>query len=198
MRFFIIYCHGAAFYIRQGLWLGRLRVSLGDAAGIWGTPMGAWFHQGCPLSPILFLVSMYRVTRCSQGVCPIWEPQDYISAFGHDVVLLPSSVDELQHALERFAAEYEAAEMWILMVLCQKTMGCLLWVGGVGDQGGGGLGILRLLLERFQACPSGHPGVGPRLGEHLRVPREELENFAGENKAWNTMPSLLPPLPNLR
>lgn len=122
---------------RQGLWLGCLRVSLGDAAGIWG----AWFHQGCLLSPVLFLVLMYRVTRCSQGVCPIWEPQDYISAFGHDVVLLPSSVDELQYALEKFAAEYEAAEMRI-----QKTMGCLLWVGG--------LGILRLLLERFQVYPS--------------------------------------------
>lgn len=140
---------------RQGLWPGHLRVSLGDAAGMWGTPMSAWFHQSCPFSPILFLVFMYRVTRCSQEVCPIWKPQDYISALGHDVVLLPFSVDELQHALERSAAEYQAAEMKILMVLCQKTMGCLLWVGGVGDQGGGGLGILCLLLERFKACPSG-------------------------------------------
>lgn len=107
---FVIYCHGAAFYMcldicgsRQGLCPCHLRVSLGDAARTWGTPMSAWFHQGCPFAPVLFLVFMYRVIRCSQGVCPIWEPQDYISAFRHDVTFIFSSVDELQHALERFA-----------------------------------------------------------------------------------------------
>lgn len=100
----------------------------------WGCSGNMGYPHGCLTPPRLpslsnpvlgFHVQGHKV-QSRLGVCPIWEPQDYISAFGHDVVLLPSSIDELQHTLERFVAEYEAAEMRILMVLCQKTMGCLL------------------------------------------------------------------------
>ncbi|KAI3372530.1 hypothetical protein L3Q82_023015 [Scortum barcoo] len=53
-----------------------------------------------------------------------------------DVVLLASSSQDLQHVLERFAAECEAAGMRIstskseAMVLDRKRVACPLWVGG--------------------------------------------------------------------
>ncbi|KAI3364040.1 hypothetical protein L3Q82_010869 [Scortum barcoo] len=43
------------------------------------------------------------------GGSPVWEPQDFISAFcADDVVLMASSGQDLQHVLERFAAECES------------------------------------------------------------------------------------------
>ncbi|KAI3352069.1 hypothetical protein L3Q82_020884 [Scortum barcoo] len=71
------------------------------------------------------------------GGSPVWEPQDFISAFCmDDVVLLASSSQDLQHVLERFAAECEAAGMRIstskseAMVLDRKRVACPLRVGG--------------------------------------------------------------------
>lgn len=39
------------------------------------------------------------------------EPQDYISALSRDMALLASLVDDIQHALKKFAAKYEAIGM---------------------------------------------------------------------------------------
>lgn len=43
------------------------------------------FSQGCPLSPILFVIFMDRI--CGRGDCPVWEPQNT-----YDIVLLASLV----------------------------------------------------------------------------------------------------------
>ncbi|KAI3367555.1 hypothetical protein L3Q82_026398 [Scortum barcoo] len=58
--------------------------------------------------------SLVRIAGRAGG-SPVWEPQDFISAFcADDVVLMASSSgQDLQHVLERFAAECEAAGMRI-------------------------------------------------------------------------------------
>ncbi|KAI3377384.1 hypothetical protein L3Q82_008574 [Scortum barcoo] len=82
--------------------------------------------------------SLVRIAgRAGAGGSPVWEPQDFISAFMQDdVVLMASSGQDLQHVLERFAAECEAAGMRIstskseAMVLDRKRVACPLqgWV----------------------------------------------------------------------
>ncbi|KAI3371941.1 hypothetical protein L3Q82_006813 [Scortum barcoo] len=64
------------------------------------------------------------------------ESRSLVRIAGNDVVLLASSSQDLQHVLERFAAECEAAGMRIstskseAMVLDRKRVACPLWVGG--------------------------------------------------------------------
>ncbi|KAK3537395.1 hypothetical protein QTP70_008853 [Hemibagrus guttatus] len=76
-------------------------------------PVHVGLRQGCPLSLVLFIVFMDRISRCSQGLEGVRFGDHRISLllFADDVVLLaPSSLD-LQQALGCFAAECEAAGM---------------------------------------------------------------------------------------
>uniref|UniRef100_A0A8C6KY55 Reverse transcriptase domain-containing protein n=1 Tax=Nothobranchius furzeri TaxID=105023 RepID=A0A8C6KY55_NOTFU len=99
-------------------------------------PVRVGLRQGCPLSPILFITFMDRISRHSQGVEGIRFGGLRIRSllFADDVVLLASSERDLQLSLERFAAECEAAGMRIssskseTMVLIQKRVECLLRV----------------------------------------------------------------------
>ena len=80
---------------------------------------------------------MDRISRRSRGEEGLQFGVLRISSllFAYDVVLLASSVCDLQHSLDRFAAECEAAGMRIstskseAMVLSRKPMDCLLRVG---------------------------------------------------------------------
>jgi exonuclease III len=100
-------------------------------------PVRVGLRQGCPLSPILFITFMDRISRRSQGVEGIRFGGLRIASllFADDVVLLASSGRDLQLSLERFAAECEAAGMKIsaskseTMVLNRKRVECLLRVG---------------------------------------------------------------------
>ncbi|KAK3508316.1 hypothetical protein QTP70_021492 [Hemibagrus guttatus] len=93
--------------------------------------------EGCPLSLVLFIVFMDRISRCSQGLEGVRFGDHRISSliFADDVLLASSGLD-LQHALGHFAAECEAAGMRVstskseAMVLDRKKVACTLQVGG--------------------------------------------------------------------
>ncbi|KAI3375624.1 hypothetical protein L3Q82_003939 [Scortum barcoo] len=79
-----------------------------------------------------------QISRRSQGPEGVRFGNHRISSllFADDVVLMASSGQDLQHVLERFAAECEAAGMRIstskseAMVLDRKRVACPLQVGG--------------------------------------------------------------------
>ncbi|KAK3537069.1 hypothetical protein QTP70_000867 [Hemibagrus guttatus] len=101
-------------------------------------PVHVGLQQGCPLSLVLFIVFMDKISRRSQGLEGVRFGDHRISSliFADDVVLLASSGLDLQHALGCFAAECEAAGMRVstskseVMVPDRKKVACTLQVGG--------------------------------------------------------------------
>ncbi|KAI3359348.1 hypothetical protein L3Q82_002626 [Scortum barcoo] len=117
--------------VPRGILWGVLRMSMGSGA----------FAKGCSVSvrPEQELGSHCRqISRRSQGPEGVRFGNHRISSllFADDVVLLASSSQDLQHVLERFAAECEAAGMRIstskseAMVLDRKRVVCPLRVSG--------------------------------------------------------------------
>ncbi|TWW56354.1 hypothetical protein D4764_08G0003410 [Takifugu flavidus] len=97
-------------------------------------PVGVDLLQGCPLSPILFITFMDRISRCSHGIEAVRFGDLRIGSllFALDVVLLASR--DLQRSEDRFTTACEAAGMKIstskseAMVLNWKKVECLLRV----------------------------------------------------------------------
>ncbi|TWW73181.1 hypothetical protein D4764_15G0005750 [Takifugu flavidus] len=100
-------------------------------------PVRVGLCQDCPLSPVLFITFMDRISRRSRGVEGVefggWKISSLLSA--DDVVLLAPSNRDLQQMLGRFATECEAAGMRIStsksesLFLARKKVECLLRVG---------------------------------------------------------------------
>ena len=65
------------------------------------------------MSQILFMIFMNKISRRSRGEEGVWFGNLRIASllFAGDVVLLASSSQDLQHPLDRFIAECEAARM---------------------------------------------------------------------------------------
>ncbi|KAK3518109.1 hypothetical protein QTP70_033327 [Hemibagrus guttatus] len=98
--------------------------------------MHVGLRQGCPVSPVLFITFMDRISQCSQGLEGVRFGDHRISLlfFADDVVLLAPSSQDLQHALDHFACEAAGMRVSISksesMVLDQKKVACTLQVGG--------------------------------------------------------------------
>ncbi|TWW74372.1 R2DM Retrovirus-related Pol polyprotein from type II retrotransposable element [Takifugu flavidus] len=103
----------------------------------YGVEVRVGLRQGCPLSPVLFITFMDRISRRSRGVEGVEFGGRKISSllFVDDVVLLAPSSRDLQQMLGGFATECEVAGMRIStsesesMVLARKKVECLLQVG---------------------------------------------------------------------
>jgi len=101
--------------------------------------VGVGLRQGCVLSPILFITYMDRIVNRSRGRerVTIGDVDVARLLFADDLVILASSEDDLQRALDRFAAECELAEMRVstskteVMVLSRRPLSCTLHVSGV-------------------------------------------------------------------
>ncbi len=94
--------------------------------------VGVGLRQCCPLSSILFVIFMDRISRRSRREESVWFGDRRICV---SALLLASSRCDLQHTLGRFAAKCEAVGMKVstskseAMVLCWKKVDCSLWVG---------------------------------------------------------------------
>lgn len=111
------------------------------SVGVWGAraivpillvlSVGVSLRQGCPFSPILFVISMDRISRSSQVVESI-QFMDFRTVcllFADDMVPLASADLDLQHALGWFAPGMGVSTFkCVVMVLCQKMVVCSLWV----------------------------------------------------------------------
>ena len=100
--------------------------------------VGVGLRQGCVLSPILFATFMDRVEKRSRGTecVKIGDVEVSKLLFADDLALLASTQEDLQQALDRFAAECEVDGMKVntsmteVMAFSRQPMECTLHVSG--------------------------------------------------------------------
>jgi exonuclease III len=100
--------------------------------------VGVGLRQGCVLSPILFTCFMDRIVKRSRGpeCVRIGDVEVARLLFADDLAILASSEEDLQRALERFAAECGRVGMRVstskteVMVLDRRKVDCSLHVSG--------------------------------------------------------------------
>ena len=94
--------------------------------------------QGCPYSPVLFIIFMDRTSRHSQAREGIKFGGLRIPSqlFADEVVLLTSSNSDLQHSLGRFAAKCDTAGMWIINSKSGRVVFRQKWVDYPPQVGG--------------------------------------------------------------
>ena len=96
-------------------------------------------RQGCSLSPILFLIYMDRIVKKSEscGAVKIGKCTVQCLLFADDLVLLDSTQNSLQQALDRFSDACSVAGMKIsatktaTMCLSRQPKQCFLQIDGV-------------------------------------------------------------------
>ena len=104
---------------------------------LFGVSVG--LRQGCSLSPILFRIYMNRIAKKSEscGGVKIGEYTLQRLLFADDLVLLDSTKNGLQQALDRFSGACSVAGMKIsttkteTMCLSRLSKQCSLQIGGV-------------------------------------------------------------------
>ncbi|KAI3353230.1 hypothetical protein L3Q82_019265 [Scortum barcoo] len=162
---------------------------------VWGP--GA-FAKGCSVS--LYDREQELGSHCRWQTGFLWRSQgpEGVRFGNHRIssLLFADDVQDLQHVLEWFAAECEAAGMRIstskseAMVLDRKRVACPLRVGGEVLASSGGVQVSRGLVHDASAvmcgrCTGPHEGEGPVKKELSR--KAKLSQFTGQ--------SMFPPSP---
>lgn len=159
-------------------------------------------RQGCPLSPVLFIILMDIISRCSQGPGGLQFGNDRISSLilTDYVVLLALTSQNLQYVLRWFTGRVPPNPR-----LCEKlshsrqaqseAAAPSRWeesgVGNKSEQKQMLKSPGRLPREVFQACPTRRRPRGKQwtqwrnclsqlVWEHLRILPDELEEVTGE------------------
>lgn len=93
--------------------------------------MSVGLHQGCPLSQILSVVFMDRISRRSRrrGLSSLGSFRVASLLFVDDVVLMALSGCDLQRLLEWFVTKCEVVRMRVSTSKSRKKVDCALWLG---------------------------------------------------------------------
>ncbi|KAI3367439.1 hypothetical protein L3Q82_026292, partial [Scortum barcoo] len=161
---------------RQGAWFCIAGSSKSDLF-----PVHVGLRQGCPLSPVLFIIFMDRISRRSQGPegVQVWEPQDFISAFCRMMLVggevLPQ-VEEFKYLGVLFTSEGKIEREIDRRIGAASAVMRSVYLDCRGEEGAESKGeALDLPVNlRFPLLTYGWLGAPLEIGVRSSVTREEL------------------------